>query len=438
MEIILVGISHRTAPVEIREKLACPSSRVQEEVRKLLQIDSLEEVVLLSTCNRVEVVFVSDKPAQASEAVRNFLSNYSAIPKETLDKYLYSHMGINSVIHLFRVASSLDSMVLGEPQILGQVKESYRLSSAAGGPKILLNRLFHKAFKTAKRVRNETMIGAYAVSVSSSAVELAQKIFGDLTAKTVLLVGAGNMGELTARHLLEAGVSKLLIMNRTFSVAQRLARDFHAVAVPFEELQKELASADIVVGASGAPYPIITKKIVQHALRARKNKPMFFIDIAVPRDVEPAVNDLDNAYVYDIDDLQSIADKNLKEREAEAVKAEKIVREEAGKFESWRASLDVVPTIVQLRSHFEEVAKTELDKVLASVSDENDKVKKALELLAHNIVNKLLHEPTTMLKKCTEEGERRVASACRTLFCLEVSENQESIEDSEDEEKNNE
>lgn len=433
MEILLVGISHRTAPVEIREKLACPSSRVAEEVRKLLQLDFLEEVVLLSTCNRVEVVFVSEKPAQAGEAVRNFLSDYSGMSRETLDKYLYAHMGINAVLHVFRVASSLDSMVLGEPQILGQVKESYRLSSSAGGAKTLLNRLFHKAFKTAKRVRNETRVGAYAVSVSSTAVELAGKIFGELTTKSVLLVGAGNMGELTARHLLDAGVAKLVIMNRTFSVAERLAEEFHAVPAPFEKLEKELVFADIVIGASGAPYPIITKKLVQSALKARKNKPMFFIDIAVPRDVEPAVNDLDNAYVYDIDDLQAIADEHLKERKAEALKAEDIVKEEAEKFESWRASLEVVPTIVELRNHFENVAKAELEKALASLPEAGEKERNALELLAHNIVNKLLHEPTVMLKKCTEEGERRVASACRKLFCLEVPESTESTENNEDE-----
>lgn len=419
MEVLLVGINHRTAPVDVRERLACPTSEIGAELKRLLSATPVEEAVLVSTCNRVEVYCASEKPLEASESVRAFLSEHRGISRDDLDPHLYTRIGAEAVWQLFRVSSSLDSMVLGEPQILGQIKDAYRIAATHGGTRTLLNKLFHRAFQAAKRVRTETRIGAYAVSVASTAVELASKIFGDLTDRTVLLVGAGDMGELTAQHLLGAGVTKFRIANRTFSAAEALAQQFGGVPAPLENLAEELQLADIIIATTGAPKPIITQSMAQAALKSRKNRPMFFIDIAVPRDIEPKVNRLENAYLYDIDDLQGISDRNLKERESEAARAESLIRMEVEKFEAWRATLEVVPTIVELRTRFEAIAKAELQKALLSVPDAGEKEKKALELLAHNIIGKLLHPPTTMLKKCSEEGDAEVSRACRTLFCLE-------------------
>jgi len=435
MEIILVGINHRTAPVDVRERLACPTTEVGAELKRLLSLSDVEEAVLVSTCNRVEVYCVSEKPLEASVAVRAFLGQHRGIPGDALDPHLYTYMGTEAVRRLFRVSSSLDSMVLGEPQILGQIKDAYRVAATHGGTQTLLNKLFHRAFQAAKRVRTETRIGAYAVSVASTAVELASKIFTELADRTVLIVGAGEMGELTAQHLLGAGVTKFRVANRTFSTAESIARRFGGVPAPLDKLADELLLADIIIATTGAPEPIITREMARAALKSRKNRPMFFIDIAVPRDVEPGVNRLDNAFLYDIDDLQGISDRNLREREAEAARAEALILEEVEKFGAWRATLEVAPTIIELRSRFEKVAKSELQKALQSVPEAGEKEKKALELLAHNIVGKLLHPPITMLKKCSENGDRDVARACRTLFCLESDGNEGESEDESDAEE---
>ena len=404
MELLVIGLNHNTAPIEIRECLAFPEDKLGEALSKVHALSSVKEDMIVSTCNRVEVYAATRETEKAVHDLKEFLCQYHGVSLKEFEKSLYTHVGEEAVRHIFRVASSLDSMVLGEPQILGQIKDAYDISQLANTSGLILHRLLHRAFHVAKRVRTETKIAISAVSVSSVAVELAEKIFGTLEKKTVLLIGAGEMCELAARHLVAGGVEKMLVTNRTYERAVSLAREFSGEAIPFEDMPQGLKKADIVMSATNSPQYLIGHDQVTKVMKDRRQKPIFFIDIADPRDIEPKVGDMENVYLYNIDDLQKVANENIKDREKEAQKAETLVQDEVVKFVSWYRSLDVTPTIVALRKKFEDIRKKELEKTLSLHPNLPDKEKKSLEALTSAIINKILHTPITLLKQTNEEA----------------------------------
>jgi glutamyl-tRNA reductase len=404
MELLVVGLNHNTAPIKIRECLAFPEDKIEDALYKVHILPSVKESMIVSTCNRVEVYAATRETEKAIHDLKDFLSQYHGISLKEFEKSLYTHVGEEAVRHIFRVASSLDSMVLGEPQILGQIKEAYDFSQQVKTSGLILHRLLHRAFHVAKRVRTETKIAISAVSVSSVAVELAEKIFGTLKKKTVLLIGAGEMCELAARYLVSGGVEKILVTNRTYERAVSLAQEFRGEAIPFEDRTQGLKKTDIVISATNSAQYLIGHDQMTKTMKDRKQKPIFFIDIADPRDIEPKVGDIENVYLYNIDDLQKVANENIKDREKEAQRAEAIVQDEVVKFVNWYRSLDVTPTIVALRKKFEEIRKKELEKTLSLHPNLSDKEKKSLEALTSAIINKILHTPITLLKQTNEEA----------------------------------
>ena len=419
-KLILVGLNHRTAGVEIREAYAlsecdpCRLGLVNPE-------GPVTEAVTLSTCNRVEILAVADHTAPP-EAILAFWAETCGGSVGVLGPHVYVHQGLDAVRHLFTVASSLDSMVMGEPQILGQIKDAYRASVDHGSSKVILNRLLHKAFSVAKRVRTETAIASSAVSISYAAVELAKKIFGDMSANRAMLVGAGEMAELAAAHLVSAGIREILVANRTYSRAKELAERFKGRAVPFENLTALLPEVDIVISSTGATEAVIRARDVKPVLRTRRNRPMFFIDIAVPRDIDPDVNALDNVYLYDIDDLKEVVEENLAARRDEAIKAAAIVEEEVGAFSRWLESLELQPTIVDLLSRGEAIAERELAKTLKRLGPEVDPAtQEALRTLVRSVAHKLYHEPIIYRKRRTQEEGRaqRIIDSTRRMFNLD-------------------
>jgi glutamyl-tRNA reductase len=418
-EIVIVGLNHRTATVDVREQLAFAGEQLDVANRTVTGLAGVEEAAVVCTCNRVEVVVSTPEGDEAVSGITQFLRTAASEPGEQLAAALYTFRGRAAVRHLFRVASSLDSMVVGEPQILGQLKEFYTRASTVGATGTILHRCFHKAFSVAKRVRTETGIASRAVSVSSAAVELASKIFDRLEDKTAMLIGAGKMGELAARHLLAHGVSGMLVSNRTFDRAVELAREFRATPVPFEQFPRYLQMSDIVIAATGATEYILGPVQVHDALRERKGRPMFCIDLAVPRNLDPRIGDLANVYLYDVDDLSGVAEENLGERAQEAAKAEAIVDEEVDKFWRWLEHLEVVPTIVALRERAEAIRLRELEKTFGTLRDISAREREAIEALSAAIVNKLLHTPVTRLKEPNHRREAFYVDAVRRLFDLE-------------------
>ncbi len=404
MDLIVVGLNHKTAPISIRECLAFPQDKLGDALCQIHGLPSLKENMIVSTCNRVEVYAATRESETAIRDLKDFLSRYHGLPLKNFEKNLYCHMGQEAVRHIFRVASSLDSMVIGEPQILGQIKDAYDTSHQSKTSGLILHRLLHRAFHVAKRVRTETKIAVSAVSVSSAAVELGEKIFGTLGGKTVLLIGAGEMCELAARHLVSAGIEKIVVTNRTYERAVGLAQEFNGEALPFEEMAQGLRRTDIVISATNSPQYLIGHDQITRVMKDRKQKPIFFIDIADPRDIEPKVGDIENVYLYNIDDLQNVANENIKDRQKEAQRAEAIVQDEVVKFVNWYRSLDVTPTIVALRKKFEEIRKRELEKTLSLHPNLSDREKGSLEALTSAIINKILHTPITLLKQTNEES----------------------------------
>jgi glutamyl-tRNA reductase len=422
MNIIVVGLSHKTAPVEIREKVAFSPNQIEKPLRELVALDDIIEGVIVSTCNRVEIYATTRDIAGGIARVKRFMAEYHRIPFETLEAHLYTYHSEAAIRHVFRVASSLDSMVVGEPQILGQIKTSYGYAAEYKSSGIILNRFLHKAFSVAKRVRTETRIASSAVSVAFAAVELAKKILGDLSDKTVMLIGAGEMCELAAKHFLNSGAKGVMVTNRTFERAERLAEDFGGEAVRFEKMFEHLHRADIVLSSTGAPHIIIGPKDVEEVVRRRRFKPMFFIDIAVPRDIDPKVDNLENAYLFTVDDLQEIVQANLAQRNKEAEKAEEIIDQEIGQFHKWLSSLEVTPTIVALRTRFDEIRRAELGRTAATWKELAPEDEKRLEALTSAIMNKLLHTPTLVLKKAGQGGRVDLyVDALRQLFDLEAA-----------------
>ena len=421
MSIILIGMNHKTAPLHIRERLSISceedSNSTLNEIKKISQV---HEVIYLTTCNRVEVLANMADVEGSAEKLKAIILSHGNLSHEEMKECLYVYRGDDAVRHLFRVASSLDSMVMGEPQVLGQVKAAYHHSVEQKASGIILNKLLHHAFRVAKRVRTETGIANNAVSVSFAAVELAKKIFGYLHGKNVLLVGAGEMSELAAKHLMNNGVSKIIFANRTYENAVRLANDFHGVAVSFDLLVEKLKEVDIIISSTGASGYVITEEMITEALRRRKNRLMFIIDIAVPRDVAPTVEEIDNVYLYNIDNLQEIVDENLRSRMGEAEKAETIIAEEIVNFTSWLNTLKVVPAIVSLRKKAENIIEGELEKSMSWMRSLNEEEKEKIKILASSIVNKILHDPITSLKdESQNSGADPYVAAIIKLFRLE-------------------
>jgi glutamyl-tRNA reductase len=435
MELIVIGLNHKTAPIEIRERLAFPEDGIEKPLSQIKSLPSLKENMILSTCNRVEIYAVVQETEKAMLDLKGFLSQYHGLSLKEFEKRLYLLVGEEAVKHIFRVASSLDSMVVGEPQILGQIKSAYNMAAEAKTSGLILHRLLHRAFHVAKRVRTETKIGNSAVSVSFVAVELAKKIFGTLEKRTVLLMGAGEMCELAARHLVSSGIEKVVVTNRTYERAVTLAQEFRGEPIPFEEIYRGLRRVDIVISATDSPQYLLHHEEVAKVIKDRKQKPIFFIDIADPRDIEPKVGDIENVYLYNIDDLQKVANDNIQDREKEAQKAEAIVRDEVVKFVNWYQSLEITPTIVALRKKFEEIRNKELAKILSLHPHFSDKERQSLEALTSAIINKILHNPLTLLKQKNEEAMADLyLDALRTLFGL--TEKPSETSDIEKEEEN--
>lgn len=402
MNYSLLGVNHKTAPVEVRERLAISEARLPDAMRLLVRSPGVSEAIIFSTCNRVELLARS---LHAPLDLRPFLQEVFGINGTQVTPYLYEYRDHEAVRHLFRVASSLDSMVVGEPQILGQVKEAYAVARAVGSVHSQLDHLMTRAFAVAKRVRTETMVGNSAVSVASVAVELAKKIFGSLAGKNVYLVGAGKMSDLAARHLLAHGAGAIFVANRTHDRAVALAQKFKGKAMLFEQLYETAAEADIVITSTGSPVPIFRREHGELFQQRRKNKPMFFIDIAVPRDVDAEMNKVDGIFVYDIDDLQSVIAGHVSTRMAEAARAEAIIDAEVLRFEERIHSLDVVPMIVSLQDHLEHIRQAEVDKVRGRLGQLTAEQELAIEALSKGIVNKVLHTPITALKAAARDAQ---------------------------------
>ncbi len=420
MKICSVGLSHKTAPVEIREKIAFSSPQKLEEAILILKREpAIRECVILSTCNRVEIYLVVNKNSDWKEIVADKIALYQGVEKKDFVQHLYFKEDTDAIKHIFRVSAGLDSMVLGEPQILGQLKEAYGFASGKNATGFVINKLMHTTFSVAKRVRTETKIGSYAVSISYVAVELAKKIFESLDGKKAMLIGAGEMAELAARHLLTNGISQIIVANRTFERACSLAEEFNGVPCNFDEFPERLKDVDIVISSTGAPGFVITPEKVKSALKSRRNSPMFLIDIAVPRDIDPKVNDLDDVFVYDIDDLQNVVDSNLAERKKEAEKAEKIIEEELEAFVGWVKSLQVKPLLINLRSEIEKIKEAELTELKKKLPNLSDKDKKAIEAFANALINKFLHYPTIFLKEVgNSEDSYAYLDAFKRIFNL--------------------
>ncbi len=426
MEIILIGLSHKTAPIEIREKFCLAKEGVGEILERLRGISGIREGIVLSTCNRLEVVAAAEGRGGEETDLRSLIAEMGGMRPEELAPYLYSHQGEEAVEHLFRVASSLDSMVLGEPQILGQLKEAYGQASGCNSTGRILNKLLHRSFFVAKRVRTETRIANQAVSVSFAAVELAKKILGELDDKRVLVIGAGEMSELAVRHFISQGVKEIFVTNRTFSRAVELAEEFKGKAIPFEEFQRQLPKMDIILSSTGSNRYIVRREDLTSVIRIRKNRPMFFIDIAVPRDIDPKTNEIANVYVYDIDDLEGIVEVNKEERQKEVAKAQGIIAEGVKSFSQWQRGLEIVPTILALREQAEEVRQREVAKTLALMKNSPEENRKLLELLTTSIVNKILHYPISMLKHQEERGHGKLyTEMTRKIFHLDPEEEEE-------------
>ncbi len=425
MNITVIGLNHKTADVDIRERLAFNGEKLETGLERLMEIPYVKEAVILSTCNRVELYLnLKDTDSDSSERVMDFLSEFHSIEKEILRKVLYIKHHKDAIRHIFTVSSSLDSMVLGEPQILGQMKDAFEFALKKKTTDIILNTLMKKSISVAKRIRTETSIAENAVSISYAAVELAGKIFEHLSEKTFMLLGAGEMAELAAKHLISSGVKSVTVANRTYERGCELAREFGGRAIRFEDFLNELIHTDIVICSTGASRYVLTKSDMQRVMKERKNKPVFLIDISVPRNIEPSINELDNVYLYDIDDLQGVVDSNLKERKKEAEKAMTIIDEEVEKFNNWLSSLDSVPIIVALRQRAESIKNDELTSFFNRFPNLNDRQKKAVEQLASTIVNKLIHPPTIALKTEKEDKESLIV-LIKKLYGINGEQNEE-------------
>ncbi|WP_348266334.1 glutamyl-tRNA reductase [Edaphobacter paludis] len=416
--LILLGINHNTAPIEVRERLAIAPSRLADATRALAHQPGIREAIILSTCNRVELLTVQDSahPVDENSGTLNFLYEYLNIPATDLQPHLYEFREREAIRHLFRVASSLDSMVVGEPQILGQVKEAYTTGREVGAVSTTLEGLLQRAFTVAKRVRTETQIGSSSVSIASVAVDLARKIFDSLEGKTVLLVGAGKMSELAARHLIQQGAASILVANRTQSRAEQIALDFNGQVIPFDQIYEQADRADIVITSTGAPQKIFGRSHGEHFLHRRRNRPMFFIDIAVPRDVDPRMNEVEGCFVYDIDDLQQVAQANLADRSREAEAAETIVTREVDKYLQRLQALNAVPAIQSLQQYAETIRQAELRRSQSKLASLTPDQREAVEALTRSLTAKFLHHPLTGIRQAAQQGDAQALADLQRLY----------------------
>ncbi len=419
MKIVIVGLSHKTAPVAIRERLAFSTTELPDCLTNLRAMQQVEEVAILSTCNRVEIYCATQHPEQLGQTLCNWLAENRNIPIATLQPHLYIQTNEAAIQHGFRVAASLDSLVVGEAQILGQMKQAYHHANEANVLGSILNKFFQHAFHVAKQVRNETGIARNPVSIASAAVALARRIFGDLQDCCCLLIGAGEMCELAARHLVSDGV-KILVANRTFSRAQALAATFEGEAISLDSLTQELPRADIILSSTGAPNYVVTATMIKAALKKRRQRQQFLIDIAVPRDLDPAIAQIDNAYLYDIDDLTRIVENNLKDRGQEMGAAETIVANKTKDFLHWLDTLDLAPVLIALRTKLETIRDQEVNKALESWPDLSADEQKRVEMLGRLLVNKILHTPLSSLRRFAAEPDSMMyVDATRQLFQLD-------------------
>jgi glutamyl-tRNA reductase len=410
----ILGINHKTAPVALREKVAFGEDRLIAALRTLRQENGVTEVVILSTCNRTEVYWSgSASGAELSQWLERHHGN-----DLDLASSLYNHQESRAVEHAFSVASGLDSMVLGEAQILGQLKDAYRVAQENGSTGPVLNKLFQAAFSAAKRVRSETRIGANAVSLASATVSLARRVYSDLSAHSALLIGAGEMNALTARHFMSAGVKRMVIANRTLERAQALAADINATAVGLSELDKELAQADIVISCTASPSPLVTKRAVETAIRARRRRPIFMVDMAVPRDIEAAVADLEDVYLFSIDDLQQLVNENLQQREIAAGGARQVIAEEVTRFLAESRAQDAGPAIRALRQQAETIRQQTLEQARRMLAS-GKSTEEVLEYLANTLTNRLLHAPTQALRQAAELADIALTEAVSKLLTEE-------------------
>jgi glutamyl-tRNA reductase len=418
MKLFLTGLNHRTAPVEVRERLAFDDGVLPEALGALKKHPGMLEGMILSTCNRVEITVAAEEHADA-DAVQHFLADLRSVDHAWVSPYLYRHDGTDAIRHLFRVASSLDSMIVGEPQILGQLKHAYATAKECGAISGFLDLVMTRAFNVAKRVRSETDIGESAVSVSYAAIELAREIFGSLDGKRVLVVGAGKMSESAARHLWRAGVSEILVTNRTRERAVAMAEEFQGRAIEYETFVQSMPDVDIVIASSGAPHYIITREQMRAVIGKRRNRPMFLIDIAVPRNIEPQVNDLDNVFLYDIDDLDRVVKTNLKGRVEVAVEAEDIIREEVERMVLRLKTREVTPTIVSLQEQLELWRTSEIERQRGKLGGLSEQQEEAIQAITRGLINKIAHGPITELRRqAADPGGGHVMGVIRKLFRL--------------------
>lgn len=419
MHLLLVGVSHRTAPVDLRERIDFSTRGVEEAVVSLAGRPANTEAAIVSTCNRAEIYLAAGDPVLAREDVLAFFQEFHGVESSAVVPHLYERQDVEAARHLFRVAAGLDSLVVGEPQILGQVKDAYSVASEQQAVGPLLNRLFHASFVAGKRVRSETSLGEGAVSISFAAVSLARKIFGNLGDRAVTVVGAGEMGKLTAQHLKAQGIRKLLITSRTAARATALASVIQGTAVPWDHMTAAVAEADIVITATGASLPILARTDVAAIMRTRPNRPLFIIDIAVPRDVDPAAGELEQVFLYNVDDLQAVVQENLSRRAAEVTRAESIVAEEADRFAAWLRSRGAIPTVIALRQRFEAIRLAELERLQHKLAPLPPDARARVDEITHLLIEKLLLTPTEQLKSLPDrETISAHADALARLFSL--------------------
>ena len=410
MTLAIIGVNYKTAPIALRERIAISREDLAQTTRALAAVEGVSECMIVSTCNRVELLAAVESP---DTDLTGFLHQHFGLDRALLEPHIYQQQDRDAVRHLFRVAASLDSMVVGEPQILGQVKEAFAVARAAGTVAGQLEHLLQSAFAAAKKVRTETEIGSSSVSIASVAVDLAKKIFGSLQGRTVFLVGAGKMSELAARHLVQQGAGAILVSNRTQERARRMADQFSGRVIPYDQLYEAACEADIVISSTGAPHPIFRREHGQGFMQRRRNRPMFFIDIAVPRDVDPEMGKLEGIFVYDIDDLQAVDAAHLAERSREASDAETLIAGEVERFQQKQRTVNVAPAIVALQRQAEEIRQTELRRVQARLGGLTAEQIAAVEALTRGLVNKFLHPPMQALKQAARESDQaRLDAVC--------------------------
>ncbi len=415
MYLTVLGINHRTAPVEVRGQVAFPPDQIARALAELIALDGMREAAILSTCNRTEIYCTLDDASP--EVIANWLARFHQLDQDSLQPHLYSYQEAEAVRHILRVAAGLDSMILGEPQILGQMKDAYQQSLQANSIDTLVNRLFQHTFSVAKQVRTDTAIGASPVSVAFAAVSLARQIFGKLENQTALLVGAGETIELTARHLHEQGIGKTIIANRTVSRAHELASQFNGYGIGLDEITAHLEEADIVISSTGSTEPLITRDQVRAALKKRKHRPVFMVDIAVPQDIAADVAELDDIYLYTVDDLKQVIEENLRSREEAALQAEEIIDSQVERFMAWVHSLDAVPTVRAYREYAESLGDAEIEKAGRQLEN-GTPPQEVIKTLTRNLVKKLSHNPSVNLRNAAADGKAGLLEAVRILFQL--------------------